>query len=247
MENSLTDRENQPAALDVKVRIFTHLTPAPSENLLNKYAGLYMSGFNEAPWDEYEYKYTAEKARKEFTRLVSVALDSGGALIYLTYKGRPAGFSVVTNLGVFVRQLKKAEEYKRCPPNYKNPGRYFDVLSQQLKIPVCEFETVGYIASIVIDVRHRGKGYSKELLASSLKYLKDAGKKSALAWTANSVMVNVLSQAGFKLISGIGDKGEGVDFTAYHGAWYPTLVLPAERKTIQAAAPAVARHFLKLF
>jgi len=45
-------------------------------------------------------EFTAEKAREEFTRLVSTVLNSGGALISLLYKGRPAGFSIVTSLNI---------------------------------------------------------------------------------------------------------------------------------------------------
>jgi len=59
-------------------------------------------------------------------------------------------------------------------------------------------------------------------------------------------MANLMSQEGFKLISGIGDKGEGIDFTVQNGVWYPTLVLPAKRKTIHAATTVLAQHYLKI-
>ncbi len=247
MGNSLIDPENQLATPDVKVRIFTHLTRPPSDNLLNQYAGLYMSGFNQAPWDVYEYKYTVAKARKEFNQLVSAALDSGGALISLMYRRRPVGFSIVHGLDLFIRELKKIEGRKRLPSNFKNPGPYFEALSQLLKVPLGEFETIGSIADIVVDERYRGKGYGNKLTISSLKFLKEDGKKYALAWTVNPVMANILSEIDFKRIYGIGDQGEGIDFTVHAGAWYPTLVLPAKRKVIQSGGPIAAQHYLFTF
>jgi hypothetical protein len=246
MKNSLTDRENPLEAPAEKIRIITLLTRPPSVNLLNRYARLYMSGFNQAPWDIYGYKYTKERAREEFTRLVLTVLSSGGSLISLTYRGRPAGFSVVTSLGLFIRELKKVAEYPGLPANYKYPGRYFEKLSQLLKVPQDEFETIGYIADIVVDIRHRGKGYGKILLISSVKYLNDIGKKCTLAWTVNPVMANILLQAGFGRVDGIGNKGEGIDFTVFNGMWCPALVQPVNRTKKEAITHVVAQHYLKM-
>jgi ribosomal protein S18 acetylase RimI-like enzyme len=246
VKNSLTDRGNPLEAPDVKIRVNTHLTRPPSVNLLNRYARLYMSGFNQAPWDIYGYNYTEERAREEFTRLVFTVLSSGGSLISLAYRGRPAGFSVATSLGIFIRELGKAAEYPGLPPNYKHPGQYFETLSQLLKVPQNEFENIGYIADIVVDVKFRGKGYGKILLIASLKYLNDKGKKSTLAWTVNPVMSDLLSQAGFKRIDGIGSRGEGLDFTIHNGVWYPTLVQPVKRTTTEVEKPVIAQHYLKI-
>jgi ribosomal protein S18 acetylase RimI-like enzyme len=246
MKNSLTDRKNQSEDPDVKVMVFTHLTRPPIENLLNRCARIYMEGFNQAPWDIYEYNYTAGKAREEFAELASTVLSSGGALISIMHRGRPAGFSVVTSLDLFVREIKKVKEYPVLPPEYKNLGPYFKKLSQLLKISLGEFETIGYVVDVVVDTRYRGKGYGKELILTSLKYLKDDGKKFAMAWTVNPAMANILSQVDFKLINGIGHKGEGIDFTVRNREWFPTLVLPARRKTFQKIAPVVAQHYFKV-
>jgi ribosomal protein S18 acetylase RimI-like enzyme len=242
----LPDRENQLEAPDVKISIITHLSRPPSENLLSKYARLYMSGFNQAPWDIYEYKYTAERARDEFRSLVFIVLSSGGALISLECGGKPAGFSVVTSLDVFERQLKELEGYPKLPPNIEHPGQYLETLSQLLKISQDEFKIIGYIADVVVDVRYRGKGYGKILVLSTLKYLKENEIKCALAWTVNPVMGVILSQEGFRHIDGIGNKGEGLDFTIHNGMWYPIIVMPAKRNIIQAVTPVVAHHYLKL-
>jgi hypothetical protein len=61
MKNSLADRENPLEAPDVKIRVITHFTRPPSVNLLNRYARLYMAGFNQAPWNIYEYRSTLLK------------------------------------------------------------------------------------------------------------------------------------------------------------------------------------------
>jgi GNAT superfamily N-acetyltransferase len=226
-----------------KLRTIKNITKPLSEKALNACAMLYMSGFNESPWDVYNYSFTAKSARNEFTRLASAVLNSGGALILLSDQGITAGFSIVTNLGIFVKELKNIDEYRRLPKKYHNPGQYFDILSELLKIPLGKFETIGYIADVVVDKKYRGQGYGRVLIRSSLEYLKSTGVKCALAWTVNSAMTNIMSKEGFERIDGIGLKGEGIDFTVRNGVWYPTLVIPA--KEIQAATSVIAQHYFK--
>jgi hypothetical protein len=58
-------------------------------------------------------------------------------------------------------------------------------------------------------------------------------------------MANIMSKEGFERIDGIGLKGEGIDFTVRNGVWYPTLVIPAKRKDIEAVKSVIAQHYFK--
>ncbi|MBN1189050.1 MAG: GNAT family N-acetyltransferase [Dehalococcoidales bacterium] len=246
MKDNLFDRTHMEGIPQFAVRVFTDLTGPPPLNALNAIAMIYMSGFNEPPWDIYDWNFTPERVVVEVAKLVSTVLSSGGALISLMHQEKPAGFSIVSSLDVFSRRPEKTAKPGELPVNYHDPGEYFRTLSHLLRIPPDKFNTIGYIADIVIDPVHRGQGLSKLLLSSSLKYLKDGVKTCALAWTVNPVMAGALSRTGFALVNGIGDKGEGIDFTLYKGTWHPVLVLPAEHKNNRTES-VVARHFLMLF
>jgi ribosomal protein S18 acetylase RimI-like enzyme len=241
MEENLEKIEDEQFESDVKEWVFTSDKRLPSKSLIDRYARLYMAGFNQPPWDIYEYNYTPEKAREEFALLVSTALSSGGALISLRYLGKPAGFSVVIGLDIFYREFQKNKENQKKPPHYHSPSRYFARLAQLLKRPRNEFHHIGYIADVVIDERYRGQGFGNMLISTSVWHLKNIGKKYALAWTVNPAMNAILKHQGFELLEGIGDKGEGIDFTAHQGAWYPTLAQTAKSKDIQV----IALHYIK--
>ena len=243
--NAIKDKMIQDAGSEVKVRIFTNNTKPPSKTLLNRSAMIFMAGFNNAPWDIYGFNYTAERAEREFTVLASMVINSYGALISLTHGRTPAGFSVVTCLDIFLRELKKVAGCKRLPRDYKSPDQYFETLSQIIGVPLDKFGTIGYIADVALDNQFQGKGYGKILIKSSLKYLKDSGKKYALAWTVNPMMAGILSKEGFKYIHGIGHKGEGVDCLVDNGIWFPTLVTPPKNTIKQPTKSAAARHYLK--
>jgi hypothetical protein len=204
-----------------------------------------MTGFNQPPWDVYEFKYTAEKACREFRKIVSVVLDSGGALVSLEWQDEPAGFSVLTSLHLFVRELAKVDNCQKLPPHYKHPGPYLEKLSLKLGISLDHFDTVGYIADIAVDESYRGRGYSRILLRSSLDCLQITGSRSVMAWTVNPAMSKILSQEGFFLIDGIGTQGEGIDFTVYNRQLYPVLDMPPAKKAASYGHEVIALHYLK--
>jgi len=231
--------------LEYKVRIFTSNKKPAAKTLLNRYAMIFMDGFNNAPWDIYEFNFTPEKAIREFTESVSTAINSNGALISVEQRRTPAGFSIVTGLDSFSQDLKKAAGYKRPPRDYKSPTRYFKKLAQITGVPEDEFGKIGYIEEVAVDSKFQGKGYGNILIQSSIKYLNDQGKKYILAWTVNPIMARILSGEGFKHIKGIGDKGEGIDCLVDNGIWFPTLVIPPRQRSKQSTRSAAARHYFK--
>jgi ribosomal protein S18 acetylase RimI-like enzyme len=228
------------------LKIFTNNTKPPSKILLNRLAMIFRAGFNNAPWDIYEFNLTPEKAVSEFTESVSMALNSGGALISATRGRTPAGFSIVASLDFFSQDIIKIAGYKRQPRDYKSPARYFKTLSQILGVPQNDFGTIGYIQDVAVDSRFQGKGCGKILIQSSLKYLRERGKKYILAWTVNPLMAGILAAEGFKLINGIGNRGEGIDCLVDNGILFPTLVIPHRHSTNQISRFTVAQHYVKV-
>ena len=241
----IKDPSGQEDGSEFKVRIFTRNTKSPAKILLNRYAMIFMSGFNNAPWDIYEFNFTPEKAVREFTESVLIAINLGGALITVAQGRTPAGFSIVSSLDSFSQDLKKIAGYKRRPRDYKSPTRYFKTLSQISGVPQDAFGKIGYIEEVAVDRKFQGKGYGKILIQSSIKFLKDKGKKYILAWTVNPIMAGILSGEGFKHIKGIGDKGEGIDCLVDNGIWFPTLVIPPKHRIKQPDESIAALHYFK--
>jgi ribosomal protein S18 acetylase RimI-like enzyme len=238
---SPTSQESGPG-----LKIFTNNTKPPSKTLINRLAMIFRAGFNNAPWDIYEFNLTPEKSVSEFTESVSMALNSGGALISVTRGRTPAGFSIVASLDFFSQDINKIAGYIRRPRDYQSPARYFKTLSQILGVPQADFGIIGYIQDVVVDSRFQGKGYGKILIQSSLKHLEDRGKKYVLAWTVNPIMAGILAAEGFKLISGIGDRGEGIDCLVDNGILIPTLVIPHRHRTNQIPKSTAAQHYVKV-
>jgi ribosomal protein S18 acetylase RimI-like enzyme len=239
----------EPQRIDIasgKIQIFTRKTIPPSELLLNKHSRTFMQGFNKPPWDVYEWKYTPEKAAKEFAKIIFTVLKGEGALLSLEYNGEPAGFNIVTDLGIFVQRLGEVEKFKRLPQDFKNPRQYFISLSKLINIPESGFGKVGYMADVVVDSALAGRGFGKSLAKAAIEYLKSTGRQDILAWTVNPVMAGILKNDGFNHIDGIGDKGEGIDFLVQGKVWYPTLDLPAKGRTTLAGMPVIAEHYFLL-
>jgi hypothetical protein len=245
MKNEITNSILRKCDAALKVKIFTRNARPPSKTLLYKNAMIFKVGFNKPPWDIYEFNSKSEKAKNEFSELVSTVINWGGAFISLKQGGESAGFSVVSSLDLFAQDPMKAARYKSLPGSYKSPARYFERLSQILMIPTDEFGTIGYIADVAVDNKFEGKGFGTLLIKSSLKYLTDSGKKYALAWTVNPIMSRILIKEGFKYLSGIGYKGEGVDGIVDKGTWFPSLVKPRRRLSKEANESLMARHYVK--
>jgi hypothetical protein len=237
--------DNRFIAPDIKINTFTCDSKPPSANLLDFYAGLYMTGFNQPPWDVYEFNFTTESACREFRKIVAVVLEHGGALFSLEEREEPAGFSIVTSLDIFVRELGKVKKGQKLPSRYENPGPYLENLARIFKISQDQFNTVGYIADIAVAEPYRGRGFSRIILNSSLIFLKKAGAKLVLAWTVNPAMAKVLSSDGFLLVNGVGGRGEGIDFTLYNRRLYPVLDMPRAKRASPDSAAVTAGHYVQ--
>ncbi len=256
--------KSEPKQIEVvggRISIFAGQTKWPSENTINRHAVFYMVAFNDPPWDVYEWNITPKGARKEYTKLVSTVLKTGGALIsfdarrgtvnhegrgFINYELTPVGFNVVTHMSVFLQRLEEVDRFRRLPKDFRSPKQYFDTLSKIIGIPTSKFGEVGYLADVVVDAAYRKGGYGKELVKASLEYLRDSGKQYVLAWSVNPVMGKILQQQGFERITGIGDSGEGIDFLVHGGVWYPTLDIPAKGRTTLEGTPVVAEHYFKV-
>jgi ribosomal protein S18 acetylase RimI-like enzyme len=214
---------------------------------LKLHAKTYREGFNNKPWDVYGWNLSAEKAEKELTKLVSVVLKTGGALLSLHYKGIPAAFNIATGAGIFVNRLKEVSKFKRLPNNFNNPHPYFETLSKLLKVDFPEFENIGYLADIAVNSKYRGKGFASALLRTSQEYLRNNGKESVLAWTVNPVVKTMLKDAGFRRIRGLGEHGEGMDFLIRGKIWYPTLDIPIAGAGLTPIQVVAEHYFKKLF
>ncbi len=247
MEKKLNDSNTQKDASSAGIEIITDRAAPLLPEILSDCAASFKSGFNEPPWDVYEYNFTSESARKELSGLISAILESAGAFIILREGGKAAGFSVVTDLGVILQELKKVEKRKYLPAGFHHPAHYFDALSQLLNVSHQEFNMIGYLADVVVDKKYRGKGYATILIRSSLDYLSGAGKQHALAWTVNPAIVNLLGQLDFRPVPQIGLEGEGIDFIFKNDVLYPTLVYPLKTKANPGTYPPIARHFFKTF
>ncbi len=244
VKNMMKSKPKQIKAEEGRIHIFTEQTTQPSKSMLDRLSLIYMVGFNNKPWDVYEWNISPERARKEFTKLVTTVLKAGGTFISFEHRGTPVGFNIITDMGVFVQRLEEVEGFKRLPKEFRSPKQYLETLSKSIRIPISNFGRIGYIADVVVDVSHRGRGYGRALIEASLKYLKDTGRYYVLAWSVNAVVYNILQQKGFEIIDEIGDKGEGIDFLVHNRVWYPTLDLPArERNT--AGELVFARHYIK--
>jgi len=247
MEKEFNDGENEKDASQPEIEVITDRAAPLPPGILADCAAFFMSGFNEPPWDVYEYNFTPESARKELSGLISAILESAGAFVILREDRKAAGFSVVTDLGFVLQELKKVDKRKNLPRDFHHPAHYFDNLSQLLNISFEDFNTIGYLADVVVDQKQRGKGYATALIRSSLDYLAGTGKRHALAWTVNPAIVHVLDKLDFRPVPRIGLEGEGIDFTLKNGVLYPTLVYPHKTKASPLADPPVALHLFKTF
>jgi GNAT superfamily N-acetyltransferase len=247
LEKELNGSKTQKDASHPGIEIITDRAAPLLPEMLSDCAAFFMSGFNEPPWDVYEYNFTSESARKELSRLISAILESAGAFVILREGKKAAGFSIVTDLGVVLQELKKVEKRKNLPADFHHPAHYFDALSQLLNVSHEEFNTIGYLADVVVDKKHRGKGNATTLIRTSLDYLAGTGKQHALAWTVNPAIVHVLGKLDFQPVPRIGLEGEGIDFTLKNDVLYPTLVYPLKTKVNPGTDPPIARHFFKTF
>jgi hypothetical protein len=246
VKNKNRNQEQKQIKIDnCTIGIFDKKTRPPSQDSLDRLSEVYMLGFNKPPWDVYEWNYTPEKARKEFSRIVLTILKKGGAIITLDYAGEPIGFLIVAKLNIFVQRLNEMAAFKKLPKKLINPGGYFDTLSRYIGVQASEFESIGYLADIGIAEIQRAKGCSKMLLHAGLQYLKETGRKSAYAWTVNPFAARTLMSEKFTRIPHIGERGEGIDFLVLGRVWYATLDLPAEGRKTADCKPVIAEHYFK--
>jgi hypothetical protein len=210
------------------IHFFTSEDPVP-QYLIEAYSRLYMKGFNNPPWDIYEYDITPVSALNEFNILLNISLKSGGALISLEDRSVPAGFGIIANMHMFISRLSRIKKIRHLPVKYVDPESYFHTLAEKISMPLDRFNRIGYLADSVVGHQFRGRGYGTEILIASIDYLG---------------MAHLLEEFGFSRISGIGDRGEGIDILVQGKAWYPTLVVPAKDK-ISVNRPAKAEHYIK--
>ena len=228
-----------------KITVYTQKTGLPSEALLEKHARIYMDGFNSAPWDIYGWNMSPEKAKREFSKLVSVVLKTGGVLLSLENEGIAAGFCISTGMSIFIKRQEQVLQFKRLPKDYINPEKYLIKLRNKIGINVSGWHKVGYLADLIIDSKLRGHNYGKTLVEGSLEYLKNKNMRFALGWSVNPVMSHILKSAGFKRIPEIGDGGEGIDFLLQGRVWYPTLDIPIQNKSKIEIKHLEAEHYIK--
>jgi ribosomal protein S18 acetylase RimI-like enzyme len=227
------------------ISIFTENTVLPSDRTLEALADIFMIGFNNPPWDVYEWKYTPEKARKEFKKIILTVLSNKGSFITLEIAEKASGFQILTDLSIFSQRLYQTNNFKKLPRDFNSPYSYLKTISKLIGVETSRFESVAYLADIAVDETCRGKGLSKALLETGLKSLKETGKSHVMAWTVNPIAARILVQAGFNRIPGIGGRGEGIDFLVKGRIWYATLDLPAEnRKTIEGK-DVISEHYVQ--
>ncbi len=225
------------------IRFFAFEPPVP-QYLVEAYSRLYMEGFNNPPWDIYEYNITPVSVVNEFNILLNISLKSGGALLSLEDRGVPAGFGLVNNMNMFIRRLAQVKKFRRLPAKYIDPESYFQTLAEKTSTPLDKFDQIGYLADSVVGNKFRGRGFGKEILIASIEYLASIKKSAAFGWTTNPKMGHLLEENGFSRIDGIGDRGEGIDILIQGKVWYPTLVVPAKDK-IPESRPVKAEHYFK--
>ena len=235
-------RQREPAA--GRLTIFTGRSGKPEMSTLDRLSAVYGAGFNEPPWDVYEWNYTPEKARREYFSLVDIILKNNGSLITLEDGKQPAGFLLSVGLGVFVRRLKETEKFKRMPQDFHHPGRYLETLADLFGVPVTGLDSVSYLASIAVDEYCRGRGYSKMLLEAGLDYDVKTGKNFVLGWTVNPRAARSLVSTGFERLPCLGESGEGIDFMFHGRTWYASLDLPAKGRTTAEGRPVIAEHYI---
>jgi hypothetical protein len=69
-------------------------------------------------------------------------------------------------------------------------------------------------------------------------------KPYALAWSVNPSMIHLLLKEGFKILSDMGKKGEGLDVWLDRNILYPTLMVPKAKYQTEASF-VKATHLFK--
>ena len=225
-------------------QLYSARTQLPPDTLITAHAKTYMEGFNNSPWDIYEYNLTLQKAQKELYFLIHTIIKERGACLSIALDGVPVGFTLVTDMSIFNRRLEQVVGFKRLPKDFVNPGDYLEKVSRKIWTPFHDFHKVGYIAVIAVDKHYRGKGLGKKLIKDSLEYFSEHQKCSALAWSINPAMIKIFRDLEFTRITGLGKDGEGIDLLVQGKVWYPILERPKKRP-LQKENKITAEHWLK--
>jgi GNAT superfamily N-acetyltransferase len=226
------------------VKVFTAKTVSPPDALIDIYSMVYMEGFNNPPWDIYEYNLTPQKAQKELNRLISIVIKSNGAFLSIMFDGSPAGFTLITDMSIFSRQLEQVVEFRRLPKDFINPSEYLKKLSETIETSIADFFKVGYVAIIAVDKQYRGRGLGRNLMKRSLEYFREQQKYSAWAWSINPAMIKIFQDLGCRRVPNLGQGGEGIDLLVQGNVWYPTLEHP-KREISSKGDQIIAEHWLK--
>ena len=226
------------------VELFTAKTVSPPDALIEIYSMVYLEAFNNPPWDIYEYKLTPQKAQKELHRLISIITKSNGAFLSITFDGSPAGFTLITDMNLFIHRLEQVIEFKKLPKDFINPSEYLKNPSEAIETSIADFSQVGYVALIAVNKQYRGKGLGRNLIERSLEYFREQQKYSALAWSVNPPMIKIFQDLGYRRVPNLGQGGEGIDLLLKGNIWYPTLELPKGKVSVKVRQ-IIAEHWLK--